>query len=158
MVNALNTTQNRSGDLDESQNKALSSNCGHYLLRFCASKYLRNDLVDDPITQTISIQINKGKFAMLETHINKTDLQNDQCQSNRLYPHVANATLHIDHREHDKAKSRKSSNDRTDLAATISHAKFWELLSQIKTGWLAQTQAGQQLFRRLQLVRASSKL
>ena len=86
---------------------------------------------------------------MLETHINKTGLQNDPCQSNRLYPHVANATLRIEHREHDKAKSRKNSNDRTDLAATISHAKFWELLSQIKTGWLAQTQAGQQLFRRL---------
>ena len=86
---------------------------------------------------------------MLETHTNKTVLETDPHQSKLTYPHVANETSRFEHLDHLKTKRRKNSNDQIDLAATMSHANFWALLSQIQTGWIAQTQAGQHLFRRL---------
>ena len=86
---------------------------------------------------------------MLETHNDKIVLETDPHQSKLVYPHVANETSRFEYRDHLKTKSRKNSNAQLDLAATISHANFWALLSQIKTGWIAQTQAGQHLFRRL---------
>ena len=86
---------------------------------------------------------------MFETLIHKRDLQPMQEQSRHLHQLLPNSTTRADYARHQHPANTSKSNDQIDVEAAISNAKFWQLLSQIQTGWLAQTQGGQQLFRRL---------